>query len=224
MLAEAWEPELLKAELFDMAYGWDRHHTLNNMAKGRDGVKTWNDNMKKDQERYERDDILMTFVTNHDENSWNGTINERMGNASELLTVLSYIAPGMPMIYSGQEYDLNHRLKFFEKDSIPKTKEKMWPLLENLGKLKRTSSALHGGKNAASYKTVDCNNSNILMIERTKNGVSLSFIANLSAISQTFKNNLDGNYLNYMKNSNEAYIKETKLLSFNAWEYRILLH
>ena len=33
MLAEAWEPELLKGELFDMAYAWNGHHLMNGMAK-----------------------------------------------------------------------------------------------------------------------------------------------------------------------------------------------
>ena len=74
VLAEAWEPELLKEGLFDVAYGWDRHHTLNDIAKGKDkdAAKKWDENYAKDTARYEADDILMTFVTNHDENSWNG--------------------------------------------------------------------------------------------------------------------------------------------------------
>lgn len=224
MLAEAWEPELLKDNLFDMAYGWDRHHALNHIAKGENGAKTWSDNMKKDDARYEEDDILMTFVTNHDENSWNGTIRERMGNGAEVLTVLSYLAPGMPLIYSGQEYDLDHRLKFFEKDAIPKTKGKMWPLLEKLGKLKTTSSALHGGKNAASYLEKDCKNDNVLMFERSKNGVTLTFVANLSDQPQTIKNNLDGTYLNYMTNAQEKITKENESVALKPWEYKILMH
>ena len=41
MLAEAWEPELLADGLFDMGYGWDRHHTMNHMAKGENAAKLW---------------------------------------------------------------------------------------------------------------------------------------------------------------------------------------
>jgi glycosidase len=224
MLAEAWEPELMKGDLFDMAYGWDRHHTLNHIAKGRNAVKLWNENMNKDIARYESDDILMTFVTNHDENSWNGTIRERMGNAAEVLTVLSYVAPGMPMIYSGQEYGLDHRLKFFEKDEIPKSKGEMWALLEKLGKLKVTSSALHGGKKAASYNPVDSGNQNVLMFERSKNGVTLTFVANLSNKEQSIKNNLEGMFLNYMSNEKEEYSHATESLEFEPWGYKILIH
>lgn len=115
MLAEAWEPELLKGELFDMAYAWDGHHLMNAMAKGEKGIKDFEDYMTKTSERYEADDILMNFVTNHDENSWNGTIKERMGDASELMTALSYMKPGMPLIYTGQEYDLSHKAKVFRE-------------------------------------------------------------------------------------------------------------
>ncbi|NND25101.1 MAG: alpha-amylase [Flavobacteriaceae bacterium] len=224
MLAEAWEPELLKGNLFDMAYGWDRHHTLNEMAKGEGAVKAWNEIMAKDQKRYEDDDILMTFVTNHDENSWNGTIKERMGDAAETLTVLSYVAPGMPLIYSGQEYDMDHRLKFFEKDQIPKTKGTMWALLEKLGRLKTTSTALHGGKNAASYQPIEVNNENILMFKRHKNGVGLTFIANVSGTAQTYSNNLDGDYLNYMTNELESFSKATGDITMAPWSYKILIH
>ena len=89
MLAEAWEPELLADGLFDMAYGWDRHHTMNHMAKGENAAKVWKENFVKDTTRYASDDVLMTFVTNHDENSWNGTIKERLGESWEAMTVLS---------------------------------------------------------------------------------------------------------------------------------------
>jgi glycosidase len=221
MLAEAWEPELLKENLFDMAYGWDRHHTMNHMAKGEEAVKKWNENMQKDQKRYESDDVLMTFVTNHDENSWNGTIFDRMGEASEALTVLSYVAPGMPLIYSGQEYNLNHKLKFFEKDAIPKEKGSMWALLEKLGELKRTNPALHGGKNAASYKSIKADG-DIIVIERNNNGKTLIYIANLSNKPGKVSLKKEGMFLDYFTN------KEMKLegneISLGAWEYKILIN
>ena len=153
MLAEAEEPELVKGKrLFDMVYAWERHHIFNKMANEENAIEIWDKIMEKESERFESDDILMSFVTNHDENSWNGTIRERMGDASELLTALSYISPGMPLIYSGQEYDLDHRLLFFEKDEIPKTKKIMWPLLQKLGKLKKENPALHTGIDASNYK------------------------------------------------------------------------
>jgi len=182
MLAEAWEPALLKDHLFDMAYSWDTHHKMNAIAQGKENVKAWDDRMAQIDTLYEKDDILMNFVTNHDENSWNGSVKERMGDASETMLALSYATPGMPLIYSGQEYDLNKRLLFFEKDTIPKTKGKVWPLLEKLGALKAGNKALNGGKKAADYTRLKTSkDSEILAFKRSKEGDFFFFIANLSA-------------------------------------------
>lgn len=223
LLAEAWQPELLKDSLFDMAYGWDKHHTFNAIAKEKQyGATLWDVVFEKDTTRYEKDDILMNFVTNHDENSWNGTVTERMGDAAEVLTVLSYVASGMPLIYSGQEYDLQHRLKFFEKDSIPKQKGKTWQLLRKLGALKANYLALHGGKQAASYKRIFVENKNILLFKREKGGKSLTFIANLSDTKQVFKSVLKGNFKEYMTDE-ELLFTANKKIVLNAWEYQVLL-
>jgi len=198
MLAEAWEPELMKGELFDMAYGWGTHHRMNEMAKGEADVSVWDNRMKEIDEMYEDNDILMNFVTNHDENSWNGTIKERMGEASHAMTALSYVAPGMPLIYSGQEYDMSHRLKFFEKDSIPKTKGEMWPLLEKLGELKQSNTALNGGKNAASYTRVKTSNdAAILAFKREKNNDTIMYLANFSDNEVEFTTEETGTYSNF---------------------------
>ncbi|WP_452222219.1 alpha-amylase family glycosyl hydrolase [Lacinutrix salivirga] len=199
MLAEAWEPELLKDGLFDMAYGWDRHHAMNAIAKGEKDATAWTEMMTTDAERYEADDILMNFVTNHDENSWNGTIKERMGNNGEAMTVLSYLTPGMPLIYSGQEYDLDHRLLFFEKDSFPHTKGKTWKLLEKLATLKQTNTALHGGKDAAKFNTIP-SDKEVIAFSRTKGDNEILFIANVTNKDLKAKIDYKGSYIDYLTN------------------------
>ena len=221
MLAEAWEPELLKEGLFDMAYAWDGHHLMNAIAKGEKNLTDWDDYMNKINKQYETNDILMYFVTNHDENSWNGTIKERMGDASEIMTALSYMVPGMPLIYSGQEYDLSHRLKFFEKDSIPKTKRETWILLEKLGTLKNTNIALNGGKNSASYNVLKTNNENVLVFKRSKNGNVVTFVGNFSHTEQSI-NMPEGKSLDFMANK-EVVFKEDEMLTLKPWEYKILV-
>ena len=60
----------------------------------------------------------MNFTTNHDENSWNGTVHERYGEGYKIFAVLMATVPGMPLVYSGQEAGLDKRLEFFEKDAI----------------------------------------------------------------------------------------------------------
>ena len=218
MLAEAEEPELVKGKrLFDMVYAWERHHIFNIMANEENAIEIWDKIMEKESERFESDDILMSFVTNHDENSWNGTIRERMGDASELLTALSYISPGMPLIYSGQEYDLDHRLLFFEKDEIPKTKKIMWPLLQKLGKLKKENPALHTGIDASNYKKINVANPEILAFERSKGTDSVIFLGNFSKNSQEMNNIFLGSF-NYFNNV----IENSEKLVFEPWGFKIL--
>lgn len=220
MLAEAWEPELLKDNLFDMAYGWDRHHTMNHIAKG-EKVSEWDETFTKDENRYEANDILMTFVTNHDENSWNGTIKERMGEAAEAMTALSYVAPGMPLIYSGQEYDLDHRLLFFEKDEIPHTKGKTWSVLEKLGQLKVETPALHGGKNAASYERINTGSEAVLAFKRSKANKTVIYVSNFSDKTVEAKlPEIKGEFLDYMSNTKMSLTGNN--LELKPWEYKIL--
>jgi glycosidase len=223
MLAEAWEPELLKDHLFDMAYAWEGHHIINEIAKGKKLVSDWDNYIKKVDTVYEKDDILMNFITNHDENSWNGTANKRLGKAKNALLALTYLTPGMPLIYSGQEYGLNHRLKFFEKDSIPKTKGKDWELLQKLVKLKNNNDALNGGKQKASYVRIPTSNDKkILAFKRFKNKDTVVYLANLSKDTVKFTMNLKGKFKDYVNNKKVVF-KKDEVFIFYPWENKILI-
>ena len=222
MLAESENKDLFH-KAFDMGYNWEGHHIINEMAQGKKTVADWDAYMIKIDTLYQEDDILMNFVTNHDENSWSGTVKERLGDASETMLALTYTIPGMPLIYSGQEYDLDHRLLFFEKDSIPKTKGKVWPVLEKFGKLKNQSKALNGGKNAADYKRLKTSSDkNILAFEREKHGEKLVYIANMSKEPVSFTLDLQGNFEDYM-NSKPVDLAADQEMKFKPWEYKILL-
>ena len=116
MLAEAEGPELHEA--FDMTYSWELLHLMNNVAQGKKDVQSIRDYFQKEKNQYPPDAYRMRFTTNHDENTWNGTEFERMGEAAETFDVFTCVIPGMPLLYSGQEAGLNKRLDFFEKDTI----------------------------------------------------------------------------------------------------------
>ncbi|PKQ45074.1 alpha-amlyase [Confluentibacter flavum] len=220
MLAEAEQPDLL-INAFDMQYGWEAHHIFNKISKGEMTVKDFDDYMVKIDTTLQDDDINMNFVTNHDENSWNGTLKERMPDNKNIFTALTYMMPGMPLIYSGQEYDLNHRLKFFEKDSIPKTKGNYFELLKKLGQLKNSNPALNGGKVAALYERIDTKNDQVLMFERSKGENKVIFIGNFSNNEQTVKDIGLGKMLDYIAAKNLEFNKKDIVLA--PWEYRILI-
>ncbi len=222
MLAEAESPKDLFHNAFEMGYNWEGHHLMNEIAQGKKTAKDWDDYMKKIDTTFEDDDYLMNFITNHDENSWAGTVKERMGDASEAMLAMSYTIPGMPLIYSGQEYDMDKRLRFFEKDTIPHQKGKVYPILEKLGKLKNENAALHGAKQAASYETLETSNQEkILAYERKGGGSELIYLANMSDQPVKFTVSIAGDYQDYMANS-EFQLEEGQEMEFQPWEYKIL--
>ena len=223
MLAENDDPKFMKGDsLFEMEYGWKLHHLANEIARGEKTLNDFSGLMSYIDTAYEADDIIMNFVTNHDENSWAGTVNTRLGDAKNITTALIYLAPGMPLVYSGQEYNLNHSLKFFEKDSIPKTKGEEWELLEKLGHLKNTVPALNGGKQKAGYAIVETTNGKILKLNRKKNDSKVTFIGNFSNVEQSEKGLLQGVYLNGLTNEKEEYQKDD-VVTLKAWEFKILI-
>ncbi|WP_274971762.1 alpha-amylase family glycosyl hydrolase, partial [Zunongwangia profunda] len=173
---------------------------------------------------YQEDDYLMNFVTNHDENSWNGTVNERMGNAAEVMTALSFTLPGMPLIYSGQEYDMQKRLRFFEKDTIPHQQNKFWPILSKLGTLKNESPALDGSKTEAGYSTIKNSDEDVIFsFKRQQNDDEVIFIGNLSDRKKEFNIDLEGQFIDYMNNEKVFVIEKNQKFQFSPWEYKILI-
>ncbi len=98
------------------------------------------------EKAYPHDSIRLTFVSNHDKNSWDGTQFEQFGDALESAIVLSVIGEGMPLIYSGQEAGNKKRLAFFEKDFIQWQPHPIVDLYQQLLARKKDHSALWNGR------------------------------------------------------------------------------
>lgn len=118
-LAEGEEP-WLHAAGFDATYWWKLHHVMNDIAQGKAGKAELLEVINESLKDYPSDAYRLAFITNHDENSWNGTEFERMGKAWRACAVLTCTLPGaQPLIYTGQELGYNKRFEFFEKDPLP---------------------------------------------------------------------------------------------------------
>ncbi len=73
------------ANSFDMHYAWQMHHLLNEIAKEEKSVEDFWTLLAQYDQTLAQDDMNMYFVTNHDENSWAGTLGERMPDNKETL-------------------------------------------------------------------------------------------------------------------------------------------
>ncbi|MBO6621544.1 MAG: alpha-amylase [Balneola sp.] len=144
MLAEDGEPELLH-KAFDMNYAWEYAHVIREIAKGEQTFEDLDALFERDDKRFPDNAYRMYFTSNHDENSWNGTDPEMYGDNFENFAVLSATVKGMPLIYNGQESDLDKRLEFFEKDEIEWKDYKYADLYKMLLTLNTENEALWNG-------------------------------------------------------------------------------
>lgn len=132
----------------------------------------------------------MNFTSNHDENTWAGTVFDRYGNGAKTFAALTYFLPGIPLIYNGQEYGLEKRLEFFEKDFIPKKKSEFFDFYKNLNKLKKENNLLDIDPKIR-FEIIETNNPDLVCFKRSKDGDSIYFIANLSERKQEFKSKVN---------------------------------
>lgn len=221
MLMESDKEYLFKGQ-FDMGYGWVAHHLMNDVAKGKKQVADLKKFLAERPGKYEANDIFMNFTTNHDENAWNGTEYERLDGGAEAFAALTYTMPGMPLIYTGQEYDVKKRIKFFEQDPIDKNVGKMFAVYEKLGKLKNENPALNGGKNAASFKLLPTSDTeSVLAFEREKDGKKVIYVANLKGSTIGFNMPVAGTYTNYMTGEKVSFTQGQKVEA-NPWQYWVL--
>jgi glycosidase len=186
MLAEADEPWLHEGG-FHMSYGWGFHHVMNHVAQGKSPVAAIDTFLMEDSEKYQPEDYRMNFTTNHDENTWNGTIEERLGGLGDAMNVLAFTVQGMPLIYSGQEAGLNKRVSFFEKDTIDFTEISKETFYTTLLKLKHDNEAIWNGTyGAPATKITTSNREAIYAYERTKGENKVIVLLNLSDKEQSF--------------------------------------
>jgi hypothetical protein len=163
----------------------------------------------------------MSFLTNHDENTWNGTIYERMGDKWPAFAALSYTYfASFPLIYSGQEAGLNHRLEFFVKDSINWNENDLSAFYTKMNDLKHNNPALYNGNYGGAMDFVDLGNSNVLAYYRTldSNQVFTAINFSDSAVTYTTKDLQMANLTEYA--AHNATLKDGAV-ELGAWSFFI---
>lgn len=225
MLAEASEPEL-QEKAFDMTYGWQYKDLFNEIAQGKKKAKELTDYIRNDEEKkYNPDSYRMIFTSNHDENSWNGTEFERLGDAAETFLVLSAVLKGMPLCYSGQEAGFDKRLEFFERDPIVWKEHKFRELYTKLFALKKQNKALWNGLSGGNLTILETgSDESVFAVSRIRDGNQVIAIFNLSAKNQKVSlkdNQLSGNYKNPV-NGISTLLEKDITLDLKPWEYQLL--
>ena len=215
---------------FDMYYGWTLHHLMNEVAQGKKSVEDLWGYFAKVDTTIRHEAIRMNFTSNHDENSWNGTEFERMGDATDLFAAFTYVVPGMPMIYTGQMSGNHHRLEFFEKDLIDRVENApQKALYKGLNDLRAKNFALWSNEIGAPMVRLAADNDKVFACVRQavcpKNNKENTVLAimNMSAEPQTVTldlTNFAGEY-NCLCGKTMA-VEATQTFELTPWKYIIL--
>jgi len=222
LLAEAEKPELNES-VFDAFYAWDFHHRMNLVAQGKEDADSLRHSLDRMMDRFSPNAIPMFFTSNHDENSWSGTEFERMGDAARSFAVLTYMLPGMPLMYSGQEVGLDHRLAFFEKDSINWDDDRGFSdFYSGLNRIKQTNKALSAQEREGEMIEIGNDQpARVWSFRRLNEGDEVVCLFNFSQepVKVSFTERIPGE--GYVSFPDSAEVTAVKVLDLKPWEYRI---
>ncbi len=223
MLAEA-EGTGFHKHAFDMTYSWKLHNITKEIAQGKSNVLKLDNYFKEEEQEYNPDAYRMVFTSNHDENSWNGSVFERYGKAAKTFAVFCGVVSGMPLIYSGQEAGMNKSLRFFDKDTIDWKKSDFREIYTQLVHLKLKNEALWNGVAGGEMHIMPINvDDNIFAFYREKDGNKVVAIFNLSKNNTNVKINSEetaGDYTELFSGKNVKLGKEISL-KLKPWEYLV---
>ncbi|MBW8324988.1 MAG: alpha-glucosidase C-terminal domain-containing protein [Prolixibacteraceae bacterium] len=225
MLAEDEDHPALLEKAFESNYAWKLHHILNEVAQGKktaaDIQKYYTDSVNK----YAPGAFPMQFITNHDENSWQGTEYERMGEAVKTFAALTFTIEGIPLLYSGQEAGLNKRLLFFEKDTINWSNLEMQKYYQSLISLKKSNEALWNGTAGAPMVFVETSAPRqVLAFTREKDKNQVLAVFNLSAqpVEATIQLPQAGDYQEYFSGETTT-LEKGSTIKLDKWGYQVFV-
>ena len=176
----------LTASAFNMYYGWDLQNTMRKLAKGEISVDDLWSFFEQQDTLIRKEAIRMNFTSNHDENSWNGTEFEWFGEeGAATYAAFTYVIPGMPLIYTGQEFGNHKRLEFFEKDGFERKHAEQFEMYKNLNAMRRDNPALWSPELGAPMTRIANDNPAIFSCARVLEDNVVLGIFNFSAEPQT---------------------------------------
>lgn len=222
MLAESDAGDL-QLESFDATYGWKLMHQFNAIAQGRAAASSIDSVLAETQLILPDGGREMLFTSNHDENSWAGTVFERLGGGVQVFAVLKMTLDGIPLIYNGQEIGLDKRLEFFEKDPIDWKPSPLTEFYKKLTGLKRTHPALRTG--AGFVRIPSTNNETVYAFLRNAGpDKAVLVVANLAAgdskvtLGHPF---LKGIWTDLFTGE-QVLLESTETMDLRSWGHRVL--
>ncbi|PKP95741.1 MAG: alpha-amlyase [Alphaproteobacteria bacterium HGW-Alphaproteobacteria-14] len=223
MLAE-WEQRDLHARAFDATYAWKWKEAMQRIAGNGSGASAIRSYYAEQAESWPQAGMRMTYTDNHDQNSWDGVAAEIYGPAYEAAIALSFVGSGLPLIYNGQEADLDRQLAFFDKDPIRWGPGRYDGLFRRLIALKTQARALHNGRFGAGMIEVPSNaTADVFAFTRGDAGERVFAVFNLSPRVQAVQFDHarhHGRYVDALSGEAAAFAGG-ETINLAPWGYRI---
>lgn len=215
---------------FDMDYCWALQGwgsgLMRRIYEGSAGVSDMYQFLSTEAASYMPDKYHLYYTSNHDENSWEGTVFEQLGDSYEAFAVLTATLYGMPLVYSGQEAGLNTRLAFFDKHPIPWGDYPYEAFYSTLLNLKQEQEALWNATAGGYPEVIDVSNpAQIFAYKREKDLSSISVYINLTDSLAGFEIESladTGRYHDVFADE-EVELRTDSLYSLPVWGFKILL-
>ncbi len=193
------------------------------LLKGKKNAKDISEYFIREKSRYSKDAFYMRFTTNHDENTWNGTVFERLGKGAETFGVFTCAITGMPLLYNGQEAGLNKRLKFFEKDPIKWKHSEFRKLYTTLFNEKIKNHALWNGIEGGDMIPVsEPGDTSVIAFVRDKDNDKVFTVFNLSnkeVIANLQSDEIAGSYRDLFTNELKIFTSK-EVFKLKPWDYK----
>ncbi|MCF3648545.1 alpha-amylase family glycosyl hydrolase [Synoicihabitans lomoniglobus] len=221
MLSEAETPQHQLAA-FNASYGFDMMHAINEVAAGHHGASRIDDDLARTAVRFPTGGSMLYYTSNHDENSWLGTVQERLGGGIEVFAVLTFALDGIPLIYNGQEAGMAKRLEFFERDPIDWQPHALADFYRTLCALRTDHPAWHTGSRFERLPTTE--NASVYAVLREHDGDRVLALLNLTGEPVTF----DTAHTGIGGTWTDAFTGRTMMIepaasfSLPAWGYMVL--
>lgn len=223
LLAEAEIPALRNECGFEATYAWNFKNIVNELGEGKANAEDVWEYLEEDEKLYQKG-FHMYFTTNHDENTWDGTVFDRLGEGHKAIYLLCGTMAGMPLVYSGQESANKKRLEFFKKDPIKWGDYSLSSFYAPIMKLHQRNQAMFAGAAGGKAEKVETNKSKEVFCFTRSRGKDKVFVAiNLSdkPVEFTLASEALGNFKDIFSDK-EVELSENKTMNLEPWGYVVL--
>lgn len=224
MLAEEQGTAGMLDQAFVSNYNWRLLNLMNQIAGDEIDVQSFISFYRLKLPSYPTGSLPLNFITNHDENSWNGSEYKRLGAAVPAMAALTFTLPGIPLIYSGQEVGSTRELEFFEKDLIPNLEvaNETTAFYSKLIALKKKNKALWNSSGLSISELMQGNTKVISFYRSTEKNRVITFI-NASAFAQKVKvdvREVRGSYFSF-GSGKKVNLTSNLNLTLKPWQFEI---